>query len=262
MQTIISALHFPWLSMAECLETAACELQLDGVEFSWHANYSRPHCTREDLEALAALRGRHAMHLSAHLWEDLAALDTVPAADSLLHWLGLCGATGVTDFVIHGGAFANQGEGIARVRRVFEGVLPAFEKAGVVLNLENHYPFTYRDCHELFSTPEEFLQVLNLNSPSLQFCFDTGHGNMSRNTPALLETLAPWLNYVHLADNMGIDDNHLAYAQGTVDWAGIFSRLVTSGYHQRLCIEYPVREDRAPFHACVAEIQRLWPVGR
>ena len=141
---------------------------------------------------------------------------------------------------------------------MLESVLPAFERAKVVLNLENHYAYDYRNCRELFSEPWEFLEVLTLDSPSLKFCFDTGHGNMTRNSDELLTALAPWLNYVHLADNHGVDDDHVPYRQGTVAWDDVFARLVTLGYDQRLCVEFPVHDDRAPFHACIAEIRRRW----
>lgn len=199
------------------------------------------------------------MRRSAHIWENLAELDTAPAADALLKWLARCGPTGVRNIVIHGGSHPDQKEGIARVRRVSERVLPAFERADVVLNLENHYAFGHRNCHELFSEPWEFLEVLTLDSPSLQFCFDTGHGNMTRNTAALLGTLAPWLNYVHLADNRGVDDDHVGYGRGTVAWSEVVTQLAAIGYNRVLCVEFPVREDREPLLACLAEIRRRWP---
>lgn len=260
MKIVISALHFSWPDIPACLNVASRDLGLDGVELSWSENGRRPHCTREDIAALAAIPVTPALARSTHIWEDLAALDLAPACDALLRWLETAAKTGVTDFVIHGGSHPDQKEGIARVRRVLERVLPAFERAGVVLNLENHYPFAYRACHELFSEPWEFLEVLPRNSPSLRFCFDTGHGNMSRNSTELLTTLAPWLNYVHLADNHGVDDDHVGYGQGTVDWPGVFDTLRQIGYDRRLCVEFPVRDDLAPFHACVAEIRRRWPL--
>ncbi|MBI5092612.1 MAG: sugar phosphate isomerase/epimerase [Candidatus Hydrogenedentes bacterium] len=257
MKTVISALHFDWRDMGECLRVATGELGLDGVELSWHESSCRPHCTQEDLAALTTSSGRSGVALSAHIWDNIAEADHAAVTGSLLGWLKLCRKTGTTDLIIHGGSYGNQKEGIDRARRVFESVLPAFERAHVTLNLENHYAYDYHGCRELFSEPWEFLEVLALDSPSLKFCFDTGHGNMTRNTGELLESLAPWLNYVHMADNRGVDDDHLAYGQGTVAWEDVFARLRSMKFDGVMCVEFPVHEDREPFKACVAEIRRL-----
>jgi sugar phosphate isomerase/epimerase len=210
------------------------------------------------MDALASPAARGDAVVSAHIWDNVAEADLAQAEASLLRWLSECRRTGVSDLVVHGGSYPDQREGIARTRRVFGRVLPAFERAGVVLNLENHYAYDYRGCQELFSEPWEFLEVLRLNSPSLRFCFDTGHANMTRNSAALLGELAPWLGYVHLADNHGVDDDHIGYGQGTVDWNGIFSRLQAHRYDGVLCVEFPVRDDRMPFRACIDEIGRRW----
>jgi sugar phosphate isomerase/epimerase len=262
MKIVISSLHFAWQTQADGLSVATRELRLDGVEMSWDESFRYPHCTWADLETLAAQPRHGEVMLSAHIWDDVTATDLEAARLSLLRWLEICRKTGTADLVIHGGAWPDQRDGIRRVRRVFETVLPAFERAGVTLNLENHYAYTYRACHELFSEPWEFLEVLTLNSPALRFCLDTGHANMTRNTAALLDALAPWLNYVHLADNQGVDDDHAAYGQGTVDWPNVFSRLQGIGYDRVLCVEFPVGKERAPFDACVAEIRQRWPAGR
>ena len=258
MKTIISALHFEWRTLSDCLNVATRDLQLDGVEMSWHESFCRPHCTLEDLAALTARSGHDDTMLSAHVWDDIAAAGTARPEDALLRWLRLCQKTGTPDLVIHGGTWGDQRDGVARVRRVLENVLPAFERAKVTLNLENHYAHDYRNCHELFSQPWEFLEVLTLDSPSLQFCLDTGHANMTRNTGELLDALAPWLNYVHLADNQGIDDDHAAYGEGTVAWEDVFARLRSIRYDRVLCVEFPVREDSEPFRACLADIRRRW----
>ena len=187
MNIVISALHFAWQDMNDCLATATRGLGLDGVELSWHESFSRIHCTAEDLEWLASIRGKHRSLLSAHIWNNLAESDPAEAGDVLLKWLQVCDRTGTKNLVMHGGSFADRKEGIARTRCVLERVLPEFERKQVVLNLENHYAYDYRNSRELFSEPWEFREVLTLDSPSLKVCFDTGHGNMTGNTADLLD---------------------------------------------------------------------------
>jgi len=210
------------------------------------------------MDMLASLQGKHGSMVSAHIWNNLAESDATEAKNDLLSWLRLCDKTGAKDLVIHGGSFADRKEGVARTRRVLESVLSEFERKHVVLNLENHYAYDYRNCRELFSEPWEFNEVLTLDSPSMKFCFDTGHGNMTDNTAELLGALAPWLNYVHLADNHGLDDNHAAYKQGSVAWEDVFARLRDISFNGVFCIEFPVLEDRKPFQACVQEIRNRW----
>jgi len=258
MKIVVSALHFAWNDIEDCLSTATGELGLDGVELSWHESFQRPHCTAADIDVLASMRDSNPAALSAHIWDNIAETDPAQAAASLMRWLHLCEKTGASNLIIHGGSYAQQREGISRTRSVLESVLPEFERAGVVLNLENHYDYQYRNCRELFSRPWEFKDVFSLDSSSLRFCFDTGHGNMTGNTAELLGKLAPWLNYVHLADNHGIDDDHAAYGEGTVAWREVFSTLHGIGFDNIFCVEFPVRDNRDPFRLCCEEMRRRW----
>lgn len=59
-----------------------------------------------------------------------------------------------------------------------------------------------------------------VTDPRVCICLDFGHVNYGR---APLEEwfgqLGPWIGYLHLSDNTGLYDNHLAMGAGTVDWA-------------------------------------------
>ena len=87
MDIVISALHFAWQDMTDCLMNATRVLGLDGVEFSWHESFSRPHCTAADIDALASYRGKQQWLLSAHIWNNLAESDPTKAGGDLLNWL-------------------------------------------------------------------------------------------------------------------------------------------------------------------------------
>jgi len=258
MRIIISAPYFDWGDMAECLRQAVHKLGLDGVEVSWSRSFERPHCTQEDIDVLIGACEKDHLTLGAHIWEDLAQSTLEEGRKNLLDWLDLCGKTRVRNLVLHGGSSPNQEDGIVHTRHILEGVLSQFERAGVVLNLENHYSYDYHDCHELFSEAWEFLQVLSLDSPSLGFCFDTGHANMTRNSDTLIRSLGPWLHYVHLADNQGIDDDHAMFRQGTVDWNGVFEELERTSFDGIFCVEFPVHKEVEPLNKCVQEIRTRW----
>ena len=259
MRIVISALHFPWDDMVSCFDRAGREFGLDGVELSWHPALARPHCTAADMTWLRNARGQHGLNLSAHIWEDLPTLSLTSARDALLRWLERCQETGVTHVVLHGGTCVDRDEGIDRVGAVLHAVAPDCQAAGVTLCLENHYAFDYRDGHELFSEAWEFKRVLNPAIPELAFCFDTGHGHMTRTWEDLLRSLAPWLHYIHLADNHGEHDDHCAYGEGTVPWQAMFDLLADLGFDGTFCVEFPVRDDLKPFRRCLADLRRQFP---
>ena len=256
MPIVVSALHFEWTDLPHCFQRVREEFGLDGVELSWHTGYARPHCTEADLDQLAEHGPGSGLELGAHIWENLAQMGPGPAEEALRHWLAVAARTGVRSLVIHGGSYADQREGIARTRSILESVLPEYEAAGVVLTLENHYAFDYRDCHELFSEVWEFREVLSLDSPSLRFCFDTGHAHMTGNIDELLGELGPYLHHVHLADNFGEHDDHVMYGHGTVPFEHILRTLEAQGYAGTYCVEFPVRDDLGPFRECVARLRR------
>jgi len=89
---------------------------------------------------------------------------------------------------------------------------------GVPMVLENTYE-TAANQHEKMLTA--------LDSPYARFCLDVGHVNaFARNSwRDWLPQLSPWLGQVHLHDNNGERDQHLAPGQGSFDFAGFFDFL-------------------------------------
>ncbi len=255
MKLVISTLHFQWTTITDCIDTARDQLGLDGIEMSWHPSFAHPFCTREDLDVLGN-RTSDGLVLSAHIWDDLLHMDVATAADCLQGWLRVCRLTGTREIIMHGGAYDDQQAGLRRLRSVLDRVVADYERAGVTINLENHYAYDYRDCRELLSAPWEFRQILLLESPALKFCFDTGHGHMTGNSAVLIQELAPWLNYVHLADNQGTHDDHDMYGEGTVPWDSLLEELHNVNFDKSFCIEFPVFDEKAPFHQCVCDLRR------
>jgi len=256
MHIIISALHFPWETIDDCFRIVREELGLDGIELSLHTSFHHPHCTREDLERLQELAAATGLSVEAHIWEDLAQLGPQAGIAALLEWLEISRQSGISGLVIHGGSSPDRREGLVRTRGIFAEVVGPFEEAGVVLKLENHYAYEYRDCRELFSEPWEFQEIFSaIDSPALRFCYDTGHGHMTHNGSELLRALAPYLAHIHLADNHGVHDDHCPYRQGTVPWNDLLALWREIEYDGTYCVEFPVRENHAPFRHCLAELR-------
>ena len=99
----------------------------------------------------------------------------------------------------------NMDIGIARYRRAVE----AAEKYGVILALENSVYASY--VHTLLT---------NIHSPSLGFCYDSGHENAYTPTEDYLSQYSDILVAMHLHDNDGANDDHYLplHPNGTIRW--------------------------------------------
>jgi sugar phosphate isomerase/epimerase len=89
------------------------------------------------------------------------------------------------------------------------------EGTGTTLMLENVYE----------ETPGMTLKLLNgLDTEKVGFCFDTGHMNAlsETNTEGWLKVLGPFLRELHLHDNDGTRDDHLAIGAGNIDFDSVF----------------------------------------
>ncbi|OGQ99558.1 MAG: hypothetical protein A2521_01690 [Deltaproteobacteria bacterium RIFOXYD12_FULL_57_12] len=78
--------------------------------------------------------------------------------------------------------------------------------------------------------PAMHVRILQaLASPHARFCFDVGHTLAFARTPwqEWLPALTPWLGQLHLHDNHGDYDAHLAIGAGDFDFSGFFTYLQT-----------------------------------
>jgi len=78
-----------------------------------------------------------------------------------------------------------------------------------------------------------------LNAPHLGFCMDTGHLTAFAHTDwqPWLQELLPWLGQLHLHDNDGTSDQHLALGQGIFDFHKLFEFLSSNQKRPLLTLE-------------------------
>jgi sugar phosphate isomerase/epimerase len=101
---------------------------------------------------------------------------------------------------------------------------------GVTVMLEN--------VHE--TEPELFLEVLGrVGASNLQVCFDLGHllAFSTGDFPRWLETLAPVIGQLHLHDNQGNHDSHLALGTGRVPLRETLGYLARLGCRPLITLE-------------------------
>jgi sugar phosphate isomerase/epimerase len=86
---------------------------------------------------------------------------------------------------------------------------------GARLMLENVYEDGPQDIQTLFE---------NLKIPRVGFCLDIGHSSAfgQSDLEAWLKALGPFLGQLHLHDNLGNEDEHLAMGSGIIDFSILF----------------------------------------
>jgi len=89
---------------------------------------------------------------------------------------------------------------------------------GARLMLENVYEDGPEDIQFLFE---------RLKNKKVGFCLDTGHSSAfgQADLEVWLDTLGPYLGQLHLHDNLGNDDEHLAMGSGLIDFSKLFTYL-------------------------------------
>lgn len=77
------------------------------------------------------------------------------------------------------------------------------------------------------TSPDVLRQIAEqVNDPRLRICFDVGHAFcQSGDLAPWLDALAPYISHVHLHNNHGSFDEHLALDTGTLDMAAVIRQL-------------------------------------
>jgi sugar phosphate isomerase/epimerase len=110
------------------------------------------------------------------------------------------------------------------------------------------------------SGPEELQPLFeNLKSHSVGFCLDTGHQAAFGQAPLSewLDILGRHLGQVHLHDNHGLRDDHLALGQGTIDFQYLFKRLKNLNDTPPVITLEPHTEEA--LDPSLAHLKAIWP---
>jgi len=113
-------------------------------------------------------------------------------------------------------------------------LIPILEEYGVCLAIENL--FRRRDvtggCPADCIAATDMIEYISMmQSGCFAACLDTGHMNMMGLSPAVAAVkLGGLLKILHVHDNFGTEDYHLAPGIGTVDWKAFICALRQIGY--------------------------------
>ena len=157
-----------------------------------------------------------------------------------------CGMLGIENIVVHS-VIPNCNtprlgrQGFLDInKRFYEEFIPTMEETGVNVLIENTAELNcglppYKgpgDGEGLFCYAEDMLEVLDyINHPLLHACWDTGHAAMRHmDQYDAIVKLSSHLRAVHIQDNFGTTDDHIAPMQGVLNMDEILCGLIDSGY--------------------------------
>lgn len=161
----------------------------------------------------------------------------------------LCDWAGCKNLVIHGISLANGDrentpETIERLNlRLYEALIPTLLKCDVTVCLENLFSSDGGPVEGVCSDPHEAVRYIDaLNEKAgrevFGFCLDVGHLQLlGKNFRSFIPILGKRIKALHIHDNDGRADSHMAPLTGKVNWKLLCDSLREAGYQGDLSFE-------------------------
>lgn len=153
--------------------------------------------------------------------------------NSTIRSIEICGMLGIKNTVVHAG-WANEigkDEYFSRNHEFYSQLFPVMEKCNVNVLIENSAKCNFVDYYYFFDGKEmhEFLDYVN--HPLLNACWDTGHANVEGHHFDDILCLSDRLKAVHINDNYGFKDQHIAPFMGTLNIDEVMTALTEIGFN-------------------------------
>ena len=241
---LFGAMNFPITAVLEEIE-AFGGLGFDYLELAMDppmAHYTILETIREEiLQALNA----HGMGLVCHLptfvsTADLTASLRQVSIEEMHRSLETAAGLGAQKVVLHPSMAGGMGAFVLRTVNDFAmdflaGMVEAANNLGLVLCLENMFP-----RNRIGVEADDFEKLL-APFPFLQMTLDTGHANIEdrrgKRLKRLVDRFGDRIGHLHVSDNLGRMDDHLAVGQGTVNFTWLVRRLKAIGYDGTITLE-------------------------
>ncbi len=174
--------------------------------------------------------------------------------------LKLCAHAGCPRLVIHGYSrqvaetVLNDNDIHIANMKMYAELIPTALETGVMILLENLFafdPINRREYAGTCSDPYDAIAYIDtLNEMAGRECFglclDTGHLNLVNGyIPEYVQKLGGRIKALHIHDNNGTSDQHLACYTGTIRWSDFYKALKQIGYTGDLNFESFKQIDKA-----------------
>ncbi len=138
---------------------------------------------------------------------------------------------------------------LSRTAATFRELGARAQTLGIRVMLENVYE----------KDPEILTKAIRrINLPNVQVCLDVGHLNSfgGGDFPGWLESLWPLIGHLHLHDNQGDFDNHLALGTGNVPLEFVLTFLAERGKRPLITLEPHQENSLTP---SLEYLAKIWP---
>lgn len=223
-----------WL---ECIKWAK-ENDFQGIELFGNENgtaFEKIPETR--LDEIARFARENGIELSLHPWANWAIKTEDELYEIYLEYAKRCARMGMKYINMHMQFVTTREMGMERLFCVTDKILPVLKDAGITLLYENVPPHGKR---EFGSEAEDFEKLFSYykNECAVQMNIDTGHAHITDTMKTLAcQYPARWA-YTHINDNFGVNDDHVAPGDGTMDFALVAEYAKETGYTGPLMMEY------------------------
>lgn len=144
----------------------------------------------------------------------------------------VCGMLGIKNAVIHAGwkSGISKEQFFKMNREALKPLFPAMEKNNVNVLIENSTKSNMGDKYYFLtgSDMKEFIDYIA--HPLIHACWDTGHANIEGHQYEDIMALGDDLRAIHVHDNNGRGDEHIAPFSGTLNMDELITALIDSGY--------------------------------
>ncbi len=153
--------------------------------------------------------------------------------DATIRSIESAGVLGIPTIVVHSGYIKDisKDECFERNREFYRRLIPTAEKYGVEILIENFNKMKKNDIYWVDNAADLCDMVDYVDHPLIKACWDVGHGNM-QDTPQheALRILGSRVKALHVQDNYGNSDAHMAPFFGTVNLDSLMQGLFEIGY--------------------------------
>ena len=162
------------------------------------------------------------------------------SVDEMKHSLDAAAEINARKAVLHPGYITGMGVFAMETARKYAhdgltAILAHADGLDLQLCFENMFP-----AYHLFYEPGPF-EALFKEFPRLKMTLDSGHANIGDPEQTRLvqfvSLLGPHIGHVHVSDNFGKKDDHLAVGKGNIDFPSMVSSLKQAGYDDTITLE-------------------------
>ncbi|MFS0556711.1 sugar phosphate isomerase/epimerase family protein [Brevibacillus sp. 179-C9.3 HS] len=163
--------------------------------------------------------------------------------DTMKRCLEIASFLDCTHVVMHAGevedrlAESERARGVENVSQALQMLTSELSAEGrTILTVENVPPYP----KVLGWNVEDLVRICHdVNSAQVRIVYDVGHAHLIRAGYAFdaLQEVLPYLSALHLSDNYGKLDDHLAIGDGTIPFAPILSLLADNGFAGHWVVE-------------------------